>query len=706
MLLLFVMPATTYAQTCNYNSATLELYSNWDGWASYTYTITNDDGAVKATGTLASTSFGSVPLCFTDDCYLITVSGPSATTDIWWKVRSNNQTIAGGIGLGTEAFAFNSVCDVRVVPNGTFRPLEVVMHGDPYLPTSNNVTTPSSVELYAKAFGGVEPYTKVWTPNTGTHTAPFYEVSPSSTTTYSVQVTDAIGDVVSESVTVTVETIDDVDAHNNPMVWMHTKEKSSTTESFAVCATCESCENGRIADLDFVDNGFTVSATSNSTSYPNMALVFDSENPVSNELDLGTANKAFGGPGFGSGTGNKTAEGNLLILAKDGTDNNSDGIADQIGASPAGGTISLKFHVPVHIEEVTYIDVEGTGSKIELLDQSGAIMTTVNIPTTGNNGAVTINVDYPNVWEMRTILTGDGGFAKFSYHIVSANIMVAANSGGATYGIAAGNCWWGKDDYISVRGARGIAPTVNICGRIFTIKPIAVAMNTTFKLKYDDTVKNGPYVTKNGTANPVGSPDALFQHLEMKDNSIFEITPLDLHVVEFEHLDLGKNISIVTDQGSGGGSGCVVLRACTLTTNGTIDQLGFTIEYMNRIDKGPSSQAQPIEDNLKQLGENGSGNKTIPAEGITMPTSSLVVYPNPFSNQVNFRFIAEADGLYELSVYDSAGKLVGAAVRGSAAEGEQLQLEFAGRNLPAGLYFYRLQAPGKLPEQGKLMRMH
>ncbi len=62
-----------------------------------------------------------------------------------------------------------------------------------------------SIFISANVSGGTAPYTYLWTPALGAGPGPF-AVSPSSTTVYSVTVTDALGEITQNSTTVTVIT--------------------------------------------------------------------------------------------------------------------------------------------------------------------------------------------------------------------------------------------------------------------------------------------------------------------------------------------------------------------------------------------------------------------------------------------------------------------------------------------------------------------
>ncbi|MCB9296758.1 MAG: HYR domain-containing protein [Lewinellaceae bacterium] len=69
----------------------------------------------------------------------------------------------------------------------------------------------------------------------------------------------------------------------------------------------------------------------------------------------------------------------------------------------------------------------------------------------------------------------------------------------------------------------------------------------------------------------------------------------------------------------------------------------------------------------------------------------LVAFPNPFRNQVSFRYYLPTDSRVQLNLYSMQGKEVAKLLDGQQPAGSQ-QLEWTGgTELPAGIYFARLQ---------------
>ena len=69
---------------------------------------------------------------------------------------------------------------------------------------------------------------------------------------------------------------------------------------------------------------------------------------------------------------------------------------------------------------------------------------------------------------------------------------------------------------------------------------------------------------------------------------------------------------------------------------------------------------------------------------------ALAATPNPFSTETNVSFSLPRAGAVSLRVYNVAGQLVATLVDGVRPAGVH-NVSFRSRNLPAGMYFTRLQ---------------
>ncbi len=155
----------------------------------------------------------------------------------------------------------------------------------------------------------------------------------------------------------------------------------------------------------------------------NTAVIFDSGNPTGGDLDFGTPNEDFGGPGIGIGGEfgmpyeNGTPLGNLLVVAQDLVDvAPPDGLVDNPGGAEAPGmflnfdfsTTNNKGTGTVTVNSVTLIDVEqDQGISGAYIEFSGPSIPTsqITVPPTGDNGVIVIDgIGIENVANMRVYL--------------------------------------------------------------------------------------------------------------------------------------------------------------------------------------------------------------------------------------------------------------------------------------------------------------
>jgi len=156
----------------------------------------------------------------------------------------------------------------------------------------------------------------------------------------------------------------------------------------------------------FAGLGFNVSAV-NKTGGPKKAIIFDSANPTGGDTDLVT-------PGYGFG--NTEAEGRILIIAENEIDANNDGLIDSPDDEATGGNIFFDFDADVHVEDLTFIDVDGLEqSYVQGIDANNVVVGTVMLANLGDNSRQTIDIDLDNVRRFKVHFGGSGSVAGFCF---------------------------------------------------------------------------------------------------------------------------------------------------------------------------------------------------------------------------------------------------------------------------------------------------
>jgi len=175
----------------------------------------------------------------------------------------------------------------------------------------------------------------------------------------------------------------------------------------------------------------------------NAAVVFDSEDPPGNDVDLGTPNEDFGGEGMGYGGEvgspyqNDTHLYNILVINeadefvdRDGNnriDNSDSPVRHEDDADNMGEYVDFDFsaigngnHNTVTINSVTLMDIEREqGEDGTYLELSGPDLPTnlIGIPPTGDNGVVVIDgIGLSGVSLLRVNFNGSGALDAVTYN--------------------------------------------------------------------------------------------------------------------------------------------------------------------------------------------------------------------------------------------------------------------------------------------------
>lgn len=183
-----------------------------------------------------------------------------------------------------------------------------------------------------------------------------------------------------------------------------------------------------LVDGDFVSSvemgggTITIAVEGVNVRFPgdNAAMIFDSNNPnpAGDDLDLGTPNEAYGGPGEGDGgASNQFALNNMLIVSEDldpndpDDDNWSNGKIYFDFSDIKGGANIISLDV-VDIDEGQADD----GAYVSLLDENDNEIARYLIPATGDNGYARLDLEKTaGVYKMIVKLNGSGAIDNLSY---------------------------------------------------------------------------------------------------------------------------------------------------------------------------------------------------------------------------------------------------------------------------------------------------
>jgi len=75
------------------------------------------------------------------------------------------------------------------------------------------------------------------------------------------------------------------------------------------------------------------------------------------------------------------------------------------------------------------------------------------------------------------------------------------------------------------------------------------------------------------------------------------------------------------------------------------------------------------------------------------PGSLAQNYPNPFNPSTSISYTVQRSGYVRLSVFNLLGQEIARVYEGNQDEGTY-EVSFRNLDIPSGIYFYRLQAPG------------
>ena len=139
---------------------------------------------------------------------------------------------------------------------------------------------------------------------------------------------------------------------------------------------------------------------------------------------------------------------------------------------------------------------------------------------------------------------------------------------------------------------------------------------------------------------------------------------------------------------------------------GFVQGSGTTTDLRNYSFIDENVQSGIFEYRLKQIDYDGSYNysKTIEINSVYVNSFQLFQnYPNPFNPSTKIQYLLSSKQFVTLKVYDILGKEVSTLVNEEKPAGNY-EVEFDGKELPSGIYFYKLKA-GNYSETKKMLLM-
>ena len=145
----------------------------------------------------------------------------------------------------------------------------------------------------------------------------------------------------------------------------------------------------------------SITWTVQNMSVVGMGIAFDSANPTGGDTDLATP---------GSGVGNTTALGNLMIGAENTVDANNDGLVDDPDDNASGAWIEFDFDDASCVTSLDFIDIEVSEGPADvfLYDANGAQVAHYQVPGLGDNSVQTLTMGDCGVHSMLIDIYGSG----------------------------------------------------------------------------------------------------------------------------------------------------------------------------------------------------------------------------------------------------------------------------------------------------------
>ena len=227
-----------------------------------------------------------------------------------------------------------------------------------------------------------------------------------STLTYSGGALDDINGNVEFRIVSDISASNERVFFDNLTVTETTAGPESAAAGEAVTVDFEGLSSGDVVDGQF--EGVTVSAqrAGDGDDSQNDAMIFDTKSPTGGDHDLAYDDR-----------------GNALIISEDNDSSDADDNA-------RGGTMTFDFEAPSEVVSINMLDIEEAGGTIDLFDADGGLISTVEIPASGDNSQQEVIINADNVSTMNVNLVGSGAVDDLTFIPQSDEEFVDDGKGG------------------------------------------------------------------------------------------------------------------------------------------------------------------------------------------------------------------------------------------------------------------------------------
>lgn len=515
---------------------------------------------------------------------------------------------------------------------------------------------------------GVAPFTFVWTAAgdpaihfqiDGDSTSSI-AVQPDSNTTYTVTVTDDRGCTATSTVEVNVI---DVSCGNNGVSICCTPQSSGILNcDFDTDGQGGFLPAGREITNQYANRGIYVSAV-NAGNGPDAAVIFNSSVPTGGDIDLGTPNMDFGGPGVGNGGrlgqpgANNVPLGKLLIVQERNDRNcgpgNNDFCTPDDEAS--GGVLIFEFDCPTTISDIVIVDADdGNPSGAVLTFNQG--LSVVPVPNLGNNSTQTVYINQSGVTTMAVAFAGSGALASFHYKPDTANICVDPTA---------------VDVDSMLNDPRySLGPCGNPCTATNpSVSPPPACVDLIVNVSTDDFASETSWEIIDQTSNQVvGTRQFTFSDDLQSFADTFCVDPTRCY-----------SVNIFDSFGDG---------ICCTFGNGT-----WSVNFDGTTTVSPLGGDFGTGETI-QVGGNCSPNKegSSPSSSMADFTNEMeiIAYPNPTNGEATIKFRSPVDGPVKVELFTMTGIRVNTLFHGLVQADVAQFVQFDTQAMPAGIYLYRI----------------